>query len=92
MKRCPECNNLVDDKLKACNFCGYPFTSEETQAIENDNPKEVEHDNLTNSNNNEDNSEEHLKDNTKEKELITFEKTNNQKIIKKIIFKALKLL
>ena len=89
MKRCPECNNLVDDKLKACNFCGYPFTSEETQAIENDNPKEVEHDNLTNSNNNEENSEEHLKENTKEKELKTFKKTNNQENNQKYNFQSI---
>ena len=78
MKRCPECNNLVEDRLKACNYCGYPFTTEETQAIENENPKKIEGDDLTNINNNEENSEEHLKENTKEKELKTSEKTNNQ--------------
>ena len=89
MKRCPECNNLVDDKLKACNFCGYPFTSEETQAIENENPKKIERDNLTNINNNEENSEEHLKENTKEKELKTFEKTNNQENNQKYNFQSI---
>lgn len=35
MKRCPECNNLVEDRLKACNYCGYPFTGEEVQVVEN---------------------------------------------------------
>lgn len=25
MIKCPECNNLVDDNLKECNICGYPF-------------------------------------------------------------------
>ena len=89
MKRCPKCNNLVDDKLKACNFCGYPFTSEETQAIENENPKKIERDNLTNINNNEENSEEHLKENTKEKELKTFEKTNNQENNQKYNFQII---
>ena len=35
MKRCPECNNLVEDRLKACNYCGYPFTGEEAKVVEN---------------------------------------------------------
>lgn len=29
MKKCPECNNLVDESLKECNFCGYPFDGTE---------------------------------------------------------------
>lgn len=33
MKRCPECNNLVADRLKACNYCGYPFTGEEAKVV-----------------------------------------------------------
>lgn len=35
MKRCPECNNLVEDRLKACNYYGYPFTGEEAKVVEN---------------------------------------------------------
>lgn len=29
MRKCPECNNLVDESLKECNFCGYPFDGTE---------------------------------------------------------------
>lgn len=29
MIRCPECKKLVDENLKVCNVCGYPFTGGE---------------------------------------------------------------
>ncbi len=37
MRRCPECNNLVDESLKECNFCGYPFCGSEKEIELNDN-------------------------------------------------------
>lgn len=37
MRKCPECNNLVEEKLKECNCCGYPFdgTEEIVEEVEN---------------------------------------------------------
>lgn len=29
MKKCPECNNLVEDNLRECSNCGYPFNGTE---------------------------------------------------------------
>ena len=52
MKKCPECNNLVEDNLKECSKCGFPLedmrvekeeVAEEisVEAVDNDISKEV---------------------------------------------------
>lgn len=40
MIKCPECNNLVDDNLKECSKCGYPFDGTEKRIEDNNDIEE----------------------------------------------------
>lgn len=40
MKKCPECNNLVEDNLKECSKCGFPFDGVEKNIEESNNVEE----------------------------------------------------
>lgn len=45
MRKCPECGNLVEESLKECNICGYPFDGTEELVESNDddyNEKDIE--------------------------------------------------
>lgn len=43
MRKCPECSNLVEENLKECKYCGYPFdgTEELVEEVENTEDFEV---------------------------------------------------
>lgn len=68
MRKCPECSNLVEENLKECKYCGYPFDgTEEIVELNDDNYSEKDAEIL---------SDEVFKE---EKEDLKLEDSNNEK-------------